>query len=270
MAIAQVARTRPGGVIGQTPPSPWTGSMSTARCGARRPPQRLVIVARHVPEAGGNRREGVALGGRPAGGQRRERAPVERALETHDLVLRLAAADAASPPRELDRGLDRLGARVAEEDAPDHDPRARGAARRARRRARCSRGWRHARGGRLLGERLRPEPDARDRASTRRGRRPGRGTRSPARPRPCSRPRGRARAGARDTSAAAPPRLDRAALTAHQRPAATDPDTRDAADSAAAHASSFGSMPPFALAGGAMRRRWGSACRSRRARPARR
>jgi hypothetical protein len=74
--------------------------------------QRVAVVSRHDPEARherGERRLLRLLGGR---GQRPHRAAVEPALHHHEL--------AAAPPLagELQRTLDRLGAGVAQEDAP--------------------------------------------------------------------------------------------------------------------------------------------------------
>ena len=85
--------------------------------GSDRRRERCEIVARHVAEARGHRLEGLALGGRPPGRQRRERAPVKGALDAHHLVLGSPATRATRAPRELDARLDRLCTGIAEERA---------------------------------------------------------------------------------------------------------------------------------------------------------
>ena len=68
-------------------------------------------LGRREARAGDERLERRALRGLPGDRERAERAPVERAVERDDLA---AAGRLARP---LERGLDRLGARVAEERA---------------------------------------------------------------------------------------------------------------------------------------------------------
>ena len=97
---------------GITPPSPRTGSTRIApMSGAGRGHERLVVVRRREADARRERLPGGALRGLAGDGERTERPAVEGALEGHDAALpgRLA--------RPLERGLDRLGAGVAEERA---------------------------------------------------------------------------------------------------------------------------------------------------------
>ena len=138
--------------------------------------------------------ERLALGGRPAGRERRQRATVEGALDAHDAVLGRPAARAPVAARELDGGLDRLGARVAEERAVLARERAQALGERDRRLA-VEEVRDVAEHGRLRGERLRGRRDGRARASRRRARRRGRGRRCRPRPRRCSRRRARASSG---------------------------------------------------------------------------
>ena len=83
------AAARNAGVSGQTPPSPCTGSSSTAAvCGPTAARSASTSFARDVH---GSRpapaRRARAWRRCPAGGERRQRAAVERALEADDLVL---------------------------------------------------------------------------------------------------------------------------------------------------------------------------------------
>jgi ParB family chromosome partitioning protein len=73
---------------------------------------------RHGPEAGDERGERGLLGLLRRGAQRAVRAPVEGAVDRDDVAALAGLAGA------LDRGLDRLGAAVGEEDAPAERPRA--------------------------------------------------------------------------------------------------------------------------------------------------
>jgi hypothetical protein len=72
--------------------------------------------ARRRREAGHERRERRLLRLLRRRRQRPHRAAVETALEHHEVTA------CAVPPRELDRALDRLGARVAEEDLAAERP----------------------------------------------------------------------------------------------------------------------------------------------------
>ncbi len=104
----RVPRSSISSAIGQTPDSPWTGSIMTAAVrSAHGRSQRLRVVARHAHEAGHERRERLLLRLLRRRRQRSHRAPVEGPLEHDDL------ASAAVLARELDRRLVRLRARVA-------------------------------------------------------------------------------------------------------------------------------------------------------------
>ena len=69
-----------------------------------------------MDEAGYQRLEGLAVGGRPGRGDGSHRA-AEEAVVHHDDFVRAVLADAAPLARQLERALVRLGARVREEDA---------------------------------------------------------------------------------------------------------------------------------------------------------
>ena len=257
--------------IGHTPPSPWIGSTSTAQVsGPTAARERVEVVARHVLEAGGHGLERLALGGRPAGRERRQRAAVKGALDAHDAVLGRPAARAPRAARELDRGLDRLGARVAEERAVLARERAQALGERDRGLA-VEEVRDVAEHGGLRGERLHGGGMAvSERADREPGRR-GRGRRCRPRPRRCSRRRARARAAARGRSAGSRPRRDRAGSWRHHRPGDADADPRDAARAAPpCRPRASGSMPPLALAGGReardLREHRAAARRARRAR----
>ena len=191
--------------------------------------ERGEVVARHMLEAGGHGLERLALGGRPAGRERRERAPVEGALDAHDAVLGRPAACAPRSARELDRGLDRLGARIAEERAVVPGEGAEALGERDRRLA-VEEVRDVAEHGRLRGQRLRGRGMA---VSERADGEPGHEVeigRCRPRPRRCCRRRARARAAARGRSAAARPRRDRAGSWRHHRPRDADADPRHAAE----------------------------------------
>ncbi len=99
---------------GRTPPSPMTGSSSTAPTSAViAASSALEIAGRHEPEPVHERLEGRALRGCPVAASVAYRASVERPLERDDR--RLPARETVLA-RELDRGLVGLGAGVAEED----------------------------------------------------------------------------------------------------------------------------------------------------------
>ena len=59
--------------------------------------------------------EAFEIFGLPAGGDGRERAAVERALESQHAKALAVAVDVLAPPRHLDRGLVGLGAGIGEE-----------------------------------------------------------------------------------------------------------------------------------------------------------
>ncbi len=185
-------------------------------------------------------------------------------------MLRRAPTDAATPPGELDDASSASAPEWQKKTRPT--PRACGAARRARWRARTSTGWRRARVGMPARRAQRTERDGRDRASRRRARRRDRG-------RPCPLVPDGAAGTAHERERALGIRRKEGGLAAPEHPVAhaltsVPPrpiETRsDPADSALAHASSLGSIPPLALAGGADARASESAPRSHRARPERR
>ena len=99
-------------VAGFTPPSPCTGSSSTAATDGSSAASSVVeVVPGDVAEALGQRLEGLVLGRLAGGVQRGEGAAVERAEGADDDV----AAAAAEPPGQLERALVGLGAGVGEE-----------------------------------------------------------------------------------------------------------------------------------------------------------
>ncbi len=152
---------------GCTPPSPCTGSRTIAAvCGLTASASVSGVAKLH---AGDQRLEGGALGGLAGDRERPHGAPVEGALERDELVL------AGRLARPLDRGLDRLGARVAEERVRAAEA---GGERRARAPpwARSSRGSRRARAARAASGRPRAAPDGSVRGRPRRCRRRGRGS----------------------------------------------------------------------------------------------
>ena len=120
------------------PPSPWSGSSSTATVPiVRRGPQRVDVVVVDEDEARDGRAERLAVARRAGGGDGGEGAAVERVVGGDDLE---AAVFVLLAPlaRELDRGLVRLCAGVREEDPVEARVR-RSAARPARSAARCRR-----------------------------------------------------------------------------------------------------------------------------------
>ena len=74
------------------------------------------IVVAAVPEASRQRLEALVVLRLRGGGHRGEGAAVEPVVEGHDLALLRAVAEARMLARELDRGLVRLRAGIAEED----------------------------------------------------------------------------------------------------------------------------------------------------------
>ena len=231
VAIAELARElEPGGV--DRPDAALALDrldQHGAGAGADRRRERGEVVARDVLEARGHGLERLALGCRPAGGERRQRAPVEGALDAHDLVLGRAAARPPGAARELDGGLDRLGARVAEERAVVAGQRAQALGERDRGLA-VEEVRDVPEHGSLRGQRLRcgrvavPERadgEAGDEVEV------GRPVLVP--DRACRR-RARARAAARDRSAAARLRRDRAGSRRHHRTGDADADARHAAE----------------------------------------
>ena len=76
---------------------------------------RVEIAERHLVEAFHDRAEAFEIFFLSAGGERRERAPMERALEGHEPEALRMAADRVIFARHLDRAFHRLGAGIAEE-----------------------------------------------------------------------------------------------------------------------------------------------------------
>ncbi len=79
--------------------------------------EHVDVGERDLTEPGRQRLKRLLLLGLTGRGERRERAPVKRAVRGHDVVALGPAVRLAVPARELDRGLVGLGARVAEEHA---------------------------------------------------------------------------------------------------------------------------------------------------------
>ena len=100
----------------RTPPSPISGSIMIA---AVSPPigalGRSKVGEWHLVEALDDRAEAVEIFLLAAGGERRQRAAVERAFEGDDAVALGPAADRVVLTRRLDRAFHRLGAGIAEE-----------------------------------------------------------------------------------------------------------------------------------------------------------
>ena len=145
--------------------------LAPARASPRRPGRRARPRARRCRRRrpGGTRRQRLErlLLLRLAGGrERRERAPVERAVRGDDVEPVTATVALAVPPRQLDRALVGLGAGVAEEHAPPPPSRA------SRRAATCGLQLvvvevRDVQQRRAPGRRSRPRPpDARGRATS--------------------------------------------------------------------------------------------------------
>ena len=118
------ARRRYSGESGITPPSPSTGSSSTAAVRSSTAAAARRVAGRDVHEALGQRRERHVFLGMPGRGERRERPAVERAVQRDDLHAPLRPAPAT---RDLQRGLVRLRARVAQEHAAEPGQRRRAA-----------------------------------------------------------------------------------------------------------------------------------------------
>ena len=74
------------------------------------------VAGRDLVEAVDLRPEALDVFGLSAGGDRRQRAPVKGAFESHDAVSLGMAADRLALARHLDRRLVGLGARIGEED----------------------------------------------------------------------------------------------------------------------------------------------------------
>ena len=96
VAVAELAREREALGVDRPDAALALDRLDEHGAGVRadRGRERGEVVARHVLEAGGHGLERLALRGRPAGCERRERAAVERALDADDAVLGRAAARA--------------------------------------------------------------------------------------------------------------------------------------------------------------------------------
>ena len=113
--VADLADRRAGSRrgAGLTPPSPCTGSISTAATdGVDGLGDGVDVAPRDVVEALGHRLERLVLGRLAGRRERRQRAAVEAAERADDDV----AAAAAVLAGQLERALDGLGAGVGEED----------------------------------------------------------------------------------------------------------------------------------------------------------
>ena len=171
------------------------------------------IRVRHVGDARHRREEALLLRVLARGeGERAHRAAVEAAEETDEAR---AAGDVA---RQLDRGLDRLGARLAQEAHRFPALHRRDAApgvRPGRSSARASSRWRCAGTGRRRPSPPAPPADGHDRCCTRRCRRRSRGSGCRRRPRPACRVRATSRTGSRaGTTARSPARRARSVARA--------------------------------------------------------
>ena len=105
------------GVSGRTPPSPWIGSAMIAAVDRETAASSASgSFDRHEPDARQQRLERCAVVLVRGHRQRAKRAAVERLLERDEFGARLAARVPVAA-RELEAGLDRFGAAVAEERA---------------------------------------------------------------------------------------------------------------------------------------------------------
>src|SRR5262249_30991748 len=99
----------------RTPPSPMIGSIRIAAGSGSTPPfGRFEVAERHLVEALDHRTEPVEIALAPAGGQRRERAAVEGALERDHAVAFDSPARRLIFARHFDRALHSFGAGIAE------------------------------------------------------------------------------------------------------------------------------------------------------------
>ena len=149
---------------GRTPPSPWIGStMMPAGRRADRVAHRVHVVERHVVEAFDHRAEAFQVVRVAGGGERGQRAAVERALEADEAEAFRLAAVRHRAAHHLDHALVRLGARVAEEHAVRErridQPLPPGV-----RPAECGRGWTRASPWRPARRSSAPDADGRGRA----------------------------------------------------------------------------------------------------------